>query len=142
MDRTLWKTRNETLFCKRDNGCRVIVRKHRDHRLAAARIGNRSRLVGTERGKRSVSSRSAIKYAEVVSALQEGGRHPCAHVAQSDKSNLHAVVSVRVANWGRGGGAMNSGPIGLLIARFTIRSICIRFAESSDQPATLSAAST
>ena len=95
MDRALGQTVDDTARAQGDVGCRVIVRQHRNHRIAAARSCNIGRLVRTEHDERAALSATAIEYRHLVPGLDEVGRHRRAHVPESDKSYFHILISMR-----------------------------------------------
>ena len=115
MDCALRQAADDAAVRERHRHEGVIVREHGDDHFAAARIGNVGCLVCTELEQRATLLGAAVEHGDIVSGLDEVGGHGRAHVAQADESDLHAVTS---ALWcvARCGGAMNSGPMGSVIA--------------------------
>src|ERR1700734_1386785 len=95
MDRTLVQTVDDTSEVQSDVGCRVIVRQHRNHRIAAARSCNIHRLVCTEHGERGAFAATAIEYRHLVPGFDEVGRHRRAHAPETDKTYFHVLFSMQ-----------------------------------------------
>ena len=115
MNRSLGEIGGDAILGQCDLRGRCVVREHRDHYLALASIDNTDSLVRTQLEQSATFLGTAIEHGDIVSSLHEVRRHGRAHVAQPDKSNFHIAISVS-ASWGRCGGAMNSGPMGFVIA--------------------------
>jgi hypothetical protein len=76
-------------FGEGDVGRGLIIREHRDHGTAAARLSEMDGLVRTERDERGASSGAAVEYGDVMIGSHEIGSHGGAHAAESDESNFH-----------------------------------------------------
>jgi len=70
MDRAVPEVSNDAAASQRDVRERSVVRKHRDDRLAVARIGNTGRLVRTQLEKRATLPGAAVEHGYIVPGLQ------------------------------------------------------------------------
>src|ERR1700730_3158967 len=94
MDRASGEVSDDAVVPQRDVSDRRVVREHRDNHVAAAGIGDTGCLVRTQLEERTTLCGAAVEHGDIVSGLHEVCRHRRAHVAQSNESSLHVVISV------------------------------------------------
>jgi hypothetical protein len=80
---------DDTALAQGDLGGGIIVREHRDHGAAGARLSEIGCFERAECDERGGSAGSAVEDGDLMSSPHEIGRHLRAHLAESDESEFH-----------------------------------------------------
>lgn len=95
MDRALAQMGDKSARSEGDFAQRVVIRKHRDDRVATTGRPDIGCELRALRDKWLGSGAGAIENAQLMTRFQQVGRHSDAHLPQADKADFHVSLHIR-----------------------------------------------